>query len=433
MGKNRAILIFVTVWLGMVFFCATTVQGLDLYVDADAPPGGNGLSWDTAFRDIQTAIDNSEPYWIECFGPETTIMVKSGTYMLTNQIEVNKTVGIYGGFPNSKANPNWDDRDWQNNETIVDGDDTVRCFRIYRMCWIDGFTITDGRGDDGGGMYIDASPTDCTGYSGEYLSPIIKNCSFQDNHAIGYMLGGKGGAMFIDRSDPKIQNCSFSYNTSANAGAVYQVLSSPKYLECIFYENDATDPGSIGGAIWGYGRHEYTMVNTRIINCLFYNNSASIGGAVGTSDVRPKIVNCTFWGNQAAALGGGIGGAYYGYNEAPLVSNSIFWGNSPDQLSINLALNATDDVISVTPVEGIIARTTIQHIHATTASQGVVTITTEQLVARIGGTCVDGVVTHRADDVEALEGADADLDRCAVAKQDTRKSDTASTVEAIEV
>jgi len=176
------------------------------------------------------------------------------------------------------------------------------------------------------------------------VSPSIKNCSFQDNHAIGDLLGGKGGAMYIDSSDPKIQNCSFFYNTSDYAGAVYQVLSSPKYLECVFYENDATDPGSIGGAIWGYGRNEYTMVNTLIINCLFYNNSADSGGAIGTSDVRPKIVNCTFFGNQAKGFTGGIGGAYYGNNEGPLISNSIFWGNSPDQLFINLAPDATDSV-----------------------------------------------------------------------------------------
>ena len=95
--------------------------------------------------------------------------------------------------------------------------------------------------------------------------------------------------MYIDESDPKIQNCSFSYNTGDYAGAVFQAASAPKYQECVFYENHATTIASVGGAIWGVGRNEYTLDNTLIVNCLFYNNSADAGGAVAPG-VRDDLV-----------------------------------------------------------------------------------------------------------------------------------------------
>ena len=34
-------------------------NGTTLYVDDDAPPGGDGLSWDTAYADLQDALDHT--------------------------------------------------------------------------------------------------------------------------------------------------------------------------------------------------------------------------------------------------------------------------------------------------------------------------------------------------------------------------------------
>lgn len=52
-----------------------------LYVDAKAPPGGDGLTWDTAFNDLQDALDDIKD---PAFFPEQVyylrVKVAGGTY-----------------------------------------------------------------------------------------------------------------------------------------------------------------------------------------------------------------------------------------------------------------------------------------------------------------------------------------------------------------
>ena len=45
-------------------------------VDDDAPPGGNGVGWATAYNDLQTALDAASTT-----GAMTEIRVAAGTYL----------------------------------------------------------------------------------------------------------------------------------------------------------------------------------------------------------------------------------------------------------------------------------------------------------------------------------------------------------------
>ena len=56
-----------------------------------------GTDWGTAFNNIQDAVDSASA------GDD--IWVKSGTYLLSNQININKDVSIYGGFPEDVSEP----------------------------------------------------------------------------------------------------------------------------------------------------------------------------------------------------------------------------------------------------------------------------------------------------------------------------------------
>lgn len=71
MERGRGNSSVIIVLMITVLLCAASVCGDIWYVDADALPGGNGESWGSAFRDIETAIEHADPAWIECMGPMT--------------------------------------------------------------------------------------------------------------------------------------------------------------------------------------------------------------------------------------------------------------------------------------------------------------------------------------------------------------------------
>jgi hypothetical protein len=66
-----------------------TAQAAVWYVKTDGSDSNSGISWDYAFANIQAAVDSATD------GDE--ILVKAGTYSPGNQINVEKTVYIYGG------------------------------------------------------------------------------------------------------------------------------------------------------------------------------------------------------------------------------------------------------------------------------------------------------------------------------------------------
>ena len=100
--------------------CAVSAQaGSAIYVDADAPPGGDGSSWEAAYDDLQTALAAAVA------GKE--IWVGQGEYKPAGpggdrdiSFELKTGVAIYGGFAGDEEF--LQERDWIANETILTGD-----------------------------------------------------------------------------------------------------------------------------------------------------------------------------------------------------------------------------------------------------------------------------------------------------------------------
>ena len=216
----------------------------DLFVDLDVTDSGNGRSWGRAFETIHEAIDAAEN------GDE--IWVKGREYALESQINIDKALAIYGGFAGTEFHR--DQRDWQANVTTVDGQELVGCFSVSADATIDGFTITNGSAEVGGGMSISGS------------SPTIANCTFSDNIA-----DGGGGAIFNSGSSPTITNCTFSDNRVT----------------------DTESEWAGGGAIFNSGS------SPTITNCTFSGNSANHGGGIYNCYSSPEISNCILWDNNA--------------------------------------------------------------------------------------------------------------------------------------
>jgi hypothetical protein len=134
-------------------------------------------------------------------------------------------------------------------------------------------------------------------------NPVINACTFTNNSS------RRGGAICNYTSSPTISNCSFTKNTSSGyqsgwGGAIYNWRSSPVITNSIFSQNNSD-------VQTGYG----------------------YGGGIYLLDSSPTITNCTFSGNTAAAarfsndpssppsVGGG--GIFIDGDSSPKISNNI--------------------------------------------------------------------------------------------------------------
>ena len=98
-----------------------STEPVRLYVDADAPDGGDGLSWASAFTNPCPALDIATSR----VGP-VEIWVAGGMYAPTcadsgwNSFQVRSNVTLLGGFTGNETIA--DERDWIANQTILTGD-----------------------------------------------------------------------------------------------------------------------------------------------------------------------------------------------------------------------------------------------------------------------------------------------------------------------
>ena len=296
--------------------------------------GSNGLSWTTAFTDLQVALATAvsgDEIWVASgvYTPGTTV---SDTFSLVPGASL---LGGFAGTPGTEGDPTA--RDWKANLTILSGDiggddvtdangvitstdgitgtnsfhvvsaDGAAGTPITGTTRLDGFTITGGQangaypGDSGGGFYCDGSG------SGSECSPSLRNVIFSGN-AADYCGGGMA-------------------NYGQNGG-----FSGPSVVDVTFFGNTAA---VWGGAMYNDGFDGESSPN--LTNVTFSDNTAGYyGGAMAHYAVQgvssPGLVNVTFSGN-AATYGGG---AMFNYAPDPGVSspqltNVILWNDAGPQ------------------------------------------------------------------------------------------------------
>lgn len=257
------------------------------YVTIYGDDSNDGQSWASAFMTIGKAVS-------ECntgIGDAPDIIhVGAGTYY--DNVVMDRSIMMLGGYPAAGGT-----RDIYQYETIIDAHDHGRVITINdeKGVTIDGFTIQNGYDASGAGVYM---------YN---YSPVIRNCTIQQNQATNY-----GAGVHCVQSTPEFTNCIFSDNLAAQlGGGMLSEDSSPVLTNCIFSENTSTSGGGAGACFYG-----------------------------STADLR----SCTFSKNQA----GGKGGALHIDTSDVTVINSILWDDSPDE--INLVSGTID--ITYSDVEG---------------------------------------------------------------------------------
>ncbi len=249
------------------------------YADADRPDNtGDGLSWGTAKKTLQAAIDAStfaRQVWVKGGGGE------GKTY--SEAITLRTGVSLYGGFAGNETV--LARRNAAVNVTSINAATASPGFHAVTMdsiskARVDGFCIlggnANGTGADGLGGGIYANNADSTN--------TVAGCILAANN------GTDGAGIGCNSSSPVISNCVISANSASGSGGgvLCRVASAPV-----------------------------------LVNCIISGNLAVLGGAVGCDASSPTIINCTVSGDTASAGGSGIV-ATNGSN--PVLQNVLFEG-----------------------------------------------------------------------------------------------------------
>jgi uncharacterized repeat protein (TIGR01451 family) len=331
-----------------------------IYVDRDAPgPTHDGLSWATAYINVQDGLDAATPgdeIWVaEGVYVPTNVSGREATFQLVSGIQLYGGFGGYGTGETERSQ-----RDWEAHVTVLSGDldgndatdpngvviDTANISgnNAYHVVTgsgaddtavLDGFAVTGGKADGaavhygGGGIY-----------NSYYGNPTLTNVTFSGNYA------DEGGGMYNFLSDPTLSNVTFSSNYADEGGGMYNWDSDPTLTNVTFSGNRAY---SRGGGMYNFGEPTlinvtfsgnhandsgggmYSEGNPTLINVAFSGNQVSYINSYGggmSNGGNPTLINVTFSGNQASGDDSSGGGMSNGYSSNPTLSNCILWGNT---------------------------------------------------------------------------------------------------------
>ncbi len=313
-----------------------------LFVNAAAIAGGDGNSWTSAYKYLQTALgraQSGQELWV-AKGIYKPAAGRSDSDTFDTSFVMKTGVNMYGGFSGKEDDRTL--RDWVSNETSLSGErgnpnDSTDNLGIIVFgadnATLDGFVLE--KAYTAGYEYNAAMQN-------AFVSPQVFNCTFRDNNNVQQQYGG--GAMLNSGSNANIQNCIFLRNSSQTYATVVLSGGAPTLSNCIFEDNtgpsgaldieDGTPvimscqfisnhPSSTGGV----GGVRINSGNTTILNTLFSGNAGNLGSSGGaisfTGSVNLTLENCVFTSNSAST-----GGAIYGSASTLNMSNCTFMNNS---------------------------------------------------------------------------------------------------------
>ncbi|UCC30074.1 MAG: hypothetical protein JSU86_17985 [Phycisphaerales bacterium] len=305
-------------------------------VDDNAPLGGNGQGWPTAFKHLQDALAASvagdeihvaggihTPDQDEA--GNVTAGDREATFQLVNGVNVR---GGYRGCPGGDCaggDPN--ERDIGLYESVLSGDLAGDDAAVASP---DDLLDEPTRAENSYHVVTGSGTGETTRLDG--FTVIGGNANASSPHRTG-------GGMANLYGDPTVTHCTFSSNSADwRGGALYNQFSSdPTLTECTFSGNSAHH----GGGMFNYHYSDVTLMN-----CVFSGNRADTGGGVYSSYGDTMLTNCTFSRNSAVFRGG----AMYNTSSQPTLINCVLWEDEPDE--IYSAGSSSTATVSFSDIEG---------------------------------------------------------------------------------
>ena len=371
------------------FLGNTAGAGTVLYVDDDAPSGGDGATWETAFRFLRDALSvvNTPGSGVSevriaqgTYKPDQDEANPKGTGDINQSFTIVSGLTLQGGYAGLGASDP-DVYDSKQFVTMLSGDlngDDGPDFANYKdnclhvvsiqsaqndVC-LKGLTIYGGHaaGDEPWSPESQGAGVNCLEASTLMLyecrfdrnwtsgcgaglhapagSIVINSCSFLKNESHDC----KGGGAYIEQGT--VSNSLFSecvapfYNTGSGGGLW---CSTASILNCQFVDcvgsgvscgsnTSITSCEFIGNSGEGGGGVVFFEAdNVRILNSTFLDNGATCGGAIECRGDGHVIVNCHFLGNHA-----GITSAMEIEEGSVSLVNCVFSGNGPDPYTLRI-------------------------------------------------------------------------------------------------
>ncbi|PWK29074.1 uncharacterized protein DUF11 [Arcicella aurantiaca] len=294
----------------------TVVNRIFVDITKLSAPIQNGLSWATAYGNLQTGLTAATA------GVE--VWVAKGTYKTTTTVNRNisfnipNDVIVYGGFAGTENALS--ERNFRTNVSILSGeigntnDIADNSYHVVTFNGTSSNTVLNGFTITGGNASFNPSRT--------INLPITTVTSTVTNES-------GGGIALQNAAMPMITNCTISSNSSIFGGGLFAGdASKPTITFCKFMGNQAT----FGAGIYLQDGSHATISNTLI------SGNRGVGGLYNNYS-NPTISNTTFSGN------GGYNGGIFNSNSQPVMKNSIIWGNSTP-------FNDTQSIITYSIIQG---------------------------------------------------------------------------------
>jgi len=267
---------------------ATATSRADvIYVSANAPPGGSGVSWASASSDLQPALGAAvagDEIWVAqgTYRTGTSESPNSATFALRSGVAV---LGGFVGIENSA-----EQRDPLSHPTVLSGQlgntsehsfHVVTADQCEEGTLLDGFWIVGGDADG-------AAPMNDRG-AGLHVrggAPLVARCVFLENDA-----SSDGGGVYVtDAGQLTLTGCRLLGNSGLSGAGLAAELATVTMINCAFSGNTAF---VFGGGVSAH------LADGAIINGTFSHNTAFAAGAdVSIDQSEVSIVNSILWSDS---------------------------------------------------------------------------------------------------------------------------------------
>ncbi|MHC4427243.1 MAG: right-handed parallel beta-helix repeat-containing protein, partial [Planctomycetota bacterium] len=373
----------ILVTIGFMALATAGASGQVLYVDDDALPGGDGLSWTTAYRFLQDALAHASA----SSGTVTEIHVGQGVYTPdrdeANPDGISDCCATHGGPGCNEPAcevavcavlPLCCSAEWDASCVALAGELCEPLCADARQATfqlVNGVTLAGGYagpgtpdpdardvdtypsvlsgdlfGNDGPGSFennqenaynvVTGSGTDLTtGLDGFTIT--AGNADGPDGSPFNWQ---RGAGMWNSTGSPTVQDCVFHANHALlqGGGMANYYGSSPTVADCTFSDNVATDGN-------GGGMRNFDNSSPTVTGCTFIGNSsgAAGGGMISSNPCTPTVIGCTFSGNYAL-WGGGMENAE---GAESTITDCTFSGNTAEYAGGGVHnINSSPDLIN---------------------------------------------------------------------------------------